>query len=264
MKMRPRTIVLLSILLFFILFIFPHRAHAIRPFVTEEARTADTFQFDAAAWIKGTHSNFKDSIGQFLFVGVGLTDWLQISGASGRGYDFNNGEQTVSNPSIQGKLLFWDPFQNGIPGLALIAGVNLRTGRGDAYYDDATSYYYLTSLTSRFFDDWLEISANLGKRYVNERYQSTFEKNYWAISGNVGVFNKDYRLILEAFSGDPYHALVPSVTYQAGGRYHFSETVQFDLLFGIQSEFDKDRIRTGRRETWSTLGIRVLFEPFKK
>jgi hypothetical protein len=98
--------VLKIILIFLSFFILPTRSFAFRPFITEDANTAQQFQLDTAFWLNALKTNNNSSLSQFTYVGIGLTDWLEVAGASGSGYDFSENERTSSNPTLKKYSLF--------------------------------------------------------------------------------------------------------------------------------------------------------------
>jgi hypothetical protein len=235
-----------------------------RPFVTEEAFTADSFQLDVALWIKAENPGETMTLGQNLFLGIGITDWLQISGASGRGYDFDTNEQTFTNPSFQVKALLLSEREAFLPGLALISGVNFRSGKGEAWYDDASSYYTLLALHRSFFQEHLNLHVNLGRRFVNERYKNTYDHIYWGVKLDTVLVPQHLIFSAEAFRGDLFRAIVPHITYQTGLSWLLTDKVHLDFLLGAQREVDREGIKTRRYDTWGICGVRVLFDMIQR
>ncbi len=236
-------------------------SYAARPFVTEDASTPDQFQLDASLWLKAQSSSSDTTVSQFLFLGLGVTDWLQISGTSGRGYDFDNEEQTLSNPSLQTKIAIWNKSDQSL--LALVSGLNLRNGKGQGLHEDANSYYILLSLQQTLINEWVYFNINLGRRFINERYKNTYNHTYWGFKIDTKLPMEHLRFSLEAYRGDLFQAVVPHISYQAGFSYLLSEMIQFDLLVGTQREINSQGIKTRKYETWGIFGVRILFDIFK-
>jgi hypothetical protein len=239
------------------------KVHAVRPFVTDDARIIDVYQIEVETWTELQRSSSEKTVGQHFMGGLTVNDWLEIIGGGGAGYDFDNDEFLVTNPVLQPKILLWQAAENGVPGMALATGLMFPTGRGEAYFDDATSYYFLALFTSRLFDDWLQVHLNLGRTYAKVSGATTDENNYWGIGLDVGVYDIDYRWIVEAYSGDPFEAFAPDLAFQSGFRWLKSDTLNFDVTFGTQPELNDDLRRSGKWEVWAQFGIRLLFDTFR-
>jgi len=247
----------IKLVLFFIITL-PKLTWAVRPFVTDDARIIDVRQLEVETWTEFQRSKHETTIGQHIMAGYTFNSWFELIAGSGVGHDHKNNEFAVANPVIQPKFLLWQAKENGIPGLALASGLTMRSGTG-AYYEEAMGYYFMALATTRLFKDWLQIHLNLGKKYADVKNEQNVNKDYWGLGIDVGIYHIDYRIIAEAYAGDPFEALGPRVSYQAGFRWLKSDFINYDLTFGMQREVE-NRSHAGRNEYWVQIGIRLLFD----
>jgi hypothetical protein len=237
-------------------------AWAVRPFVTDDARIIDVRQMEVETWTEFGRGWGHTTLGQHAMAGYTFNDWIELIAGFGIGQDLSDGQFTIANPVIQPKLLLWQAYDDGFPGLALGLGTTLPLGTG-AYYDDALGYYAIAMITTRQFHDWLQVHFNLGRTFARASGEKTEGRNYWGIGLDVGVYKIDYRYILEAYAGDPFEALGPEIAFQTGFRWLKSDFINFDLTFGAQPELSQTRMRTGRWEYWAQVGVRFLFDTFR-
>jgi hypothetical protein len=242
-------------------------AGAVRPFVTDDARISAYGQLEAEAWIELVRSGRTFTPGYNVLGGVSPTEWLQIIAGGGVSID-PGAELGVPNPVIQPKLLIWRAEDNGIPGLSVAMGVTLPVGRGEAF-EKATGLYLIAPVTSRLFDDWLLLHANLGVRaaYLPADAEVAIEtgwsaRPYWGIGADVGLFHPDLRGVVEAYAGDPLHAIGPTLAFQWGARWMVSDHVNMDLTFGAEPTVHEGVRVEGGWNTWGQLGARLLFDVF--
>ncbi|MBX3248393.1 MAG: hypothetical protein KF901_14535 [Myxococcales bacterium] len=245
-------------------------AHAVRPFVTDDARIIDYGQLELEMWPELVFRDGKWHPGFHVMSGVSPTEWLEIIVGGGIGLEEGR-HFTVANPVIQPKLLVWRAAENGFPGLSLAAGVTLPVGRGEMF-DDATGLFFIAPITSRLFDDWFLIHANVGLTAAIVpgdaelgTTRSTTVRPYWGVGIDVGLFHKDARFIFEAYAGDPFEALGPRRAFQWGFRWMRSDYVNLDVTFGAQprvAEGTEAELRHPR-EFWGQIGIRLLFDVFR-
>lgn len=181
---------------------------------------------------------------------------MEILAGSGIGFDSNR-EMTVLNPVITPKILFWEAAEDGTPGLALAVGVTLPFGTGELY-EPATGFYAFAPITTRLFNDGLMVHGNIGARGAYLPGEGTTLRPYWGLGIEAAVFGHDLpHLVLEAYSGDPFEALGPSIAAQGGFRWLASDYVNVDLTFGGQPELHGPGL-----EIWGQIGLRLLFDAF--
>lgn len=244
--------------LFATLFFF-HNANAVRPFVTDDARIVSKGQVEMELWPELNVVGDEHTYAFQGMFGYSFTEWFELIIGSGAGWDRRPSEWTFANPVIAPKFLLLAAEENSwVPGIALALGVGPNAGRG-SLYDDAISRYAFLIATWRPFDDWLNIHVNLGERAARIN-QVNRSQEYWGLGFDIGVIKKEYRVIAEVYSGDPFEALAPEIAYQWGGRWLKSEYVNFDITMGTQ----KEPVAFGRggseREYWIQFGIRLLFD----
>ncbi|NLY95792.1 MAG: transporter [Myxococcales bacterium] len=245
--------------------LIPSRVGAVRPFVTDDARIVDEGQLEIEMWPELVFARGGSWFGYNVMGGVGLTPWLEILAGGGAGVD-HDGRFTAANPIVQPKLLLVRAQENGVPGLALVAGVTLPWGRGEMH-DDATGAFVLAPITSRLFHDWLQVHANVGvvvarraEIPVDGRRRSA--RPFWGVGADAGLGHEDVRLVLEIYAGDPFHALGPKLAFQGGFRWLASDRVNFDLTAGAQPLVEDERRVAGEWESWVQLGVRLVFDVF--
>jgi hypothetical protein len=235
-------------------------ALAVRPFVTDDARIADRGQIEAETWLTVTPTSGSAEVIYNVLLNVVPNDWIEIAASGGIGYDPEE-STSVANPALQGKVLFWQPPGAFHPGLALAAGVVLPYGRGGAYRD-AIGSYVVAPATLSFFRDDLFIHGNLGVTMASDVNHPLFARVFWGIGTDAALWRSDWRVIAEAFAGDPFDALGPSYAGQAGFRWLINDHVNVDLSMILAPEIDERRRNTGRVDWGAQLGLRVLFDVF--
>jgi hypothetical protein len=243
------------------------RARAVRPFVTDDARIVDEGQVELETWPELAMTRGDLWFGYNLVAGVSLTPWIELIAGGGVGVD-EGGRFTAANPVFQPKLLFVRAQDNGVPGLALVVGVTLPFGRG-VMYDDATGVYVVAPVTSRLFDDWLQVHVNFGASIARrgellpDRTRTT-ARAFWGLGADLGLGRRDVRMILEAYAGDPFHALGPKIAMQGGFRWLQSDLLNLDVTFGAQPLVENELRVPGEWELWAQVGARLLFDVFTR
>jgi hypothetical protein len=241
------------------------RAGAVRPFVTDDARIVDEGQLELEMWPELAFTRGEPWFGYNLVAGVSLTPWLELIAGGGVGVE-HGARFTASNPVVQPKLLFVRAQENGVPGVALVAGVTLPLGRG-VMYDDATGVFVVAPITSRLFHDWLHVHVNLGASIARRAEppldrRRTTARTFWGVGADAGLGRRDVRMILEAYAGDPFHALGPKVAMQGGFRWLHGDLLNLDLTFGAQPLVEYEARVAGEWEYWIQVGARLLFDAF--
>ncbi len=234
-------------------------SYAVRPFVTDDARIVSKGQIEVEAWPEVNLVGDEQTYALQFMAGMSITEWFEFIVGSGGGFDRRTSSETFANPTISPKFLFLKAeVGSWLPGIALDLGMNVNWGRG-SLYDDAISLYAIMIATWRFYDDWLNIHLNLGERSTRHNGVSQ-ARNYWGLGLDIGVYQREYRLILESYAGDPMEAEAPRIAYQWGFRWLKSDYINYDLTFGTQKEPDGIFVSGDRREYWVQLGIRLLFD----
>lgn len=262
--LRAKT-VLLSTFLFSAALFFCTPAHAVRPFVTDDARIIDYGQLELESWLETSHAagRYSPAPGLNFIGGITVNDWLQFLAGSGVGLD-SNGDTTVSNPVVMGKILLKAAALNGAPGYAISAGTTFNRGRGEGLYDDGRVTSLVGMTTYRLLDDALNIHLNVGARTDSPNGQKSKSRIFWGVGFDAEAFNEDMRVIGEVFAGDPLELNAPKIAMQTGVRWMFSDYTQLDVTFGLQPELDARNKRNGEYEKTLQIGFRFLFDAFTR
>jgi hypothetical protein len=237
----------------------PH-SHAVRPFVTDDARIIDVGQAEAETWLEAGRGGGRwDPAPAFnVMSGYTFNDWLEVIIGGGFGREPDN-DFTIGNPLIQPKILLRKATVNGPPGHAIGVGATFDTGTGSMHHRG--SNYYLLGITSyRLDDDRFNVHTNYGLRLDKERGGAQRVRPYWGLGLDVETFSPAHRFIIEAYAGDPLELNDPLYAGQLGVRWLKSEYLNFDLTMGLMPELDARRRNTGSIEGWIQLGIRFLFD----
>ncbi|MCX7808095.1 MAG: hypothetical protein N2515_05770, partial [Deltaproteobacteria bacterium] len=249
----------------------PSKGLAVRPFVTDDARIVDTGQLEFESWPDLAISQGAFDYAYYLMFGVTPIDWLEIitGGGVGRSSDPSSGRIAIPNPVLQFKLLFWKAEENGVPGLAFDLGFMMPFGAG-SMFDPAFGWYAYFVMTTRLWKDWVMIHWNGGARgsvLIEEREGvgspgHLLVRPFWGLGVDMGFFDVDVRLILEAFGGDPFDLLGPDYSFQWGFRWLATDHLNLDLTFGAQPTFE-DRRQVGQEwDAWVQTGVRITVDAF--
>ncbi|MBS3963310.1 MAG: hypothetical protein KGZ80_02230 [Methylomonas sp.] len=223
-------------------------AHAIRPFVTDDARVVGGGLAQVESWLDGN----VEGISHNVLTAIGPTDWLELTAGFVHGGSFDRaaGGYGISGPLFQFKALASEPEPSGLPGLALAAGVVPAFGSG-AVKTEGTNIFGYLALTESLLNDSLLLHVNLGASH----YQQDALWN-WTMLGGFGFQQHLFQglhAVAEVYHGDPYLPFNSTWETQAGFRYILNESVQFDGTLGKTLKDEPDR--------WWTLGIRLVSPP---
>ncbi len=225
-------------------------AHAIRPFVTDDARVVGEKLAQLETWAVFNRHLAEHNV----LAALGPTDFLEVTLGFAHGSRLQGPERgySITGPLVQTKALLFPAIDGGRPGLALSGGVFPSVGRGSFVRGGNTGFLFL-ALTESLRQERVLIHANLGV---------TFEgKSEALVTAGVGLQAQlvgALHGVAEVYYGDPYdpHADFPAL--QAGFRYVLSERVQFDGTFG--STLLRVTRDTGHTQTeqWCTIGLRLV------
>lgn len=235
-------------------------AWAVRPFVTDDARIVDYGQFEMENWLEVTRAQgeFGPAPGINTMGGVTLSDSVEILMGWGAGRDPNQ-TMTLANPVITGKLLLKKTLDNGAPGYAISAASALDEGRG-SMYDEGRVYNLIGMASWRLLNDMLQLHVNLGIRHDGDGNNHFRTRPYWGLGTELATALPRLHFVAEAFSGDPLVPNAPNYAMQTGVRYHYSDTLQYDLTFGAEPDIDHSR----HWEYTAQLGLRILLDVFTR
>lgn len=228
-------------------------AHAIRPFVTDDARVVGFALAQLETWMLADRLGLDHS----ALVAIGPTPWLELTTGllhGGRWHDEPRG-YGVAGPILQGKALLHPAHSGRAPGVAVASGVITPWGFGAVNPVGWSGFGYL-ALTQSFFDDDLLIHANLG--FIVAQDGSGGD---WSPSAGLGVQARlvgHLCAIAEIYYGDPYAPGADHAATQVGFRYLASDRIQVDGTFGTSIGIPEGEQRP---EMWGTLGLRVVTPP---
>ena len=205
-------------------------AHAIRPFVTDDARVVG----EAHLQLETYWRRDRESAQHWLLPAVGPTDWLKLTlgavhGVNGfRAYP-DEPKYAIAGPLLQGKILLRETVPNRPPGLALALGGITGLGRGGFEPPGESGFAYLAATQAFFKEDDFLVHMNVGVAAVNAEGFPPARFTYGIGTQVETVF--DFHLIGEIYSGDPY---IPGSggSYQLGFRQIYNDHLQLDFTFG--------------------------------
>lgn len=204
-------------------------AHAIRPFITDDARVVGKGHVQLESWFRRD----SESLQIWAFPAIGPTDWLELS----MGGVLGTSKKTtaaptfaLSMPLLQAKVLLKETTPNGLPGFALALGGIPPVGRGGFEGDGFAYYGYLAATESLFDEEHVLVHANVGLAGAvlgEERARVQFT---WGVGTQVRLVG-EFHGVFELFSGDPY-APSPGGAIQGGFRQVFNDHLQLDATMG--------------------------------
>lgn len=237
-------------------------AHAIRPFVTDDARVVGHKLAQLETWMVLGRSTLEHN----AFAALGPTEWLEITAGLthggvhsgvGRGY-------SIVGPLIQVKALLVEAHDNGRPGVAIAAGAAPPLGYGP-FTRPGWGGFVFAALTESLFEERLLLHANVGVAIGDQGIgASGFGLGDSDHRGRVLIttgLGAQARIIAglhgvaEVYYGDPYDPFSNFGAMQVGFRYIFNDDVQIDGTFGTSLTDVRDASGHVR---WGTLGLRLV------
>lgn len=254
----------INLLCYMFLFLICSTAKAVRPFVTDDARIVDYGQFEMENWLEVTRAEgeFGPAPGINVMAGLTISDAVEILVGWGAGHDPNE-TVTLANPVITGKLLLRKTLANGKPGYAVSIASALNQGNG-SMYDEGRVYSVIGMASWRLLEDKLNLHVNLGMRHDGDGEQHFRTRPYWGVGSEAATPYPKLHFVLEAFSGDPLVPNAPNYAMQTGFRYHYRDTLQFDLTFGAEPGLNERFQHTQHWEYTAQLGLRILLDVFTR
>jgi hypothetical protein len=206
------------------------RAHAVRPFVTDDARVVGRAHLQLETYFRRD----RYALQHWLLPAFGPTDWLEVTlgavhGASGMQSLEDHPHYSFAGPLAQAKLLLHDTVPNKPPGLALVVGGISEAGHGGFEPPGESGFAYLAASQSFIKEDAFLIHANVGVAAVIAEGFAPVRVTYGLGTQVATVL--DFHLIGEITSGDPY-APGSGAAYQLGFRQIWNDHLQLDFTFG--------------------------------
>jgi hypothetical protein len=169
-----------------------------------------------------------------------------------------NNKTVFYNPVVQGKLLVRKAAVDGTPGLAISMAKSSKSGSGK-YRENASSAYALALTTFRLKNDHLIIHANIGATRSNIKRKKT-ARAFWGVGFDHSLWAREWRIVGETYSGDPYSAYRSPFAVQSGMRWLYGAQCGFDFVVGGQPVYDQTGASTGETEYWAQLGVRISID----
>lgn len=205
-------------------------AHAIRPFVTDDARVVGKGHVQLETYWRRDRLTLQ----HWVLPAFGPTDWLELTVGGVHGFSHLRErpirpQYAIAGPIAQGKFLLREAIPNHLPGFAAIFGGGVPAGLGGFEAPGWGGFSYL-AITQAFFkeDDFL-IHANVGLSVIDAPGLDP-GRITWGIGTQVETIF-DFHLIGEVFSGDPY-AVGAGGAFQVGFRQIFNDHLQLDGTYG--------------------------------
>ena len=265
----------LVLLASFAAYFCPKDAHAVRPFVTDDARIVYKGQLEIESYsgmtmVKGN----KPAIEARSLQGISITDRFEII-AGGFGFTYQNNQARPLDLLIQPKYVLYRSF-GAIPSLSVAAAslfpLSGNRQQWDGYAMAHVSWFLFTSKDSPDpYDNDLAIHLNLGTKSRYDAGPATYRsKLYWAAGFEVITpVTREVRFLGEIFSGDPFSFEEKFPAFQTGFRWYKSPTVQMDVVFrGLRNGSLETQASTGAEFSpgWNytiQAGLRMVFDVFR-
>jgi anti-sigma regulatory factor (Ser/Thr protein kinase) len=214
-------------------------AHAARPMITDDARIVDAKACQVESWAR--HS--RDSTEYWALPACNPTGNAELTFGGAR--STLGDERGFTNQVMQVKTLF-RPYEPGGWGVGVAVGTTRHPHRDSATRWPGDPYFYVPFSTAVGSDDWvMHVNAGAVRRRDLSRTHAT-----WGLGSELRLSPSAY-FIPEVFSSDRGRAF-----YQAGVRYWLvKDRVQVDATSG-------NRIGSGSREQWFSVGLRLLSPAF--
>lgn len=241
-------------------------AHAIRPFVTDDARVVGNKLAQLETWLLVDRLVLEHN----ALAAIGPNDWLELTVGLTHGVVHSGPDRgySITGPMVQVKALLVPARNNSWPGLAITTGVFPPLGYGAFTPPGWGSFTYL-ALTESLFNEWLLLHANVGvavgddgaspsslgfggssTRRIRTLVTAGFGFQARIVAGMHGV--------AEVYYGDPYDLHTNFPAMQVGFRYIFNDQVQIDGTFGSTLTAVEGADGHAQTEQWGTLGIRLV------
>ncbi|GAB4215727.1 MAG: hypothetical protein OHK0013_41570 [Sandaracinaceae bacterium] len=223
----------------------PATAHAVRPFLTDDARTVGGGNAQFESWAVVDEHGAE----HWVTASVGPVGPLELAGGFVWGGAYVGGQDlSLVGPLLTGKLLLRPTRSEAPPGLAVAVGA-LGPHQGVSPIPRAWSAFAYLAASQSFFQDDLLLHANLGL---------TLDAADGAVVpiGGAGAQGRVWgpvALVGEVFYGDALDATNTRWTVQVGTRLLFSDAVQLDATGAVELG--------GSSVAWfATAGVRLVAE----
>lgn len=257
-------------------FIWISNACAVRPFVTDDARTVYKGQLVTESYGGITMAQGeKPAIEARSLQGIGITDRLELT-AGGFGFTYRDNQARPLDMLIQPKYVIHSSL-GIIPSLSASAAtlfpLSGNRQHWDGYAMAQLSWFLFTpDPETDPYDNNLSIHFNLGTKYRYDAGPATFQsKLYWAAGFEVITpMTREIRFLGEVFNGDPFGFEEKFPAFQTGFRWYKTSNMQLDMVLrGIRNTTEDVRFVAGGGglpEEWNytiQFGFRYLIDLFR-
>jgi hypothetical protein len=220
-------------------------AHAIRPFITDDARVVGGGNLQLESWALVDAAQAQ----HWITTGFGPVEPLELTMGFVWGGVFDGADRSgpgIQGPLLQAKVLVNPMRADAFPGVALAFGTIASTSAGSFATSQWNSYAYC-AVTQSFFADDLQFHANVGVAVLSHGGEARAVGGFGTQARVLGPL----ALVAEIVFGDILDPTATGGAAQLGYRLLFSEEVQLDGTFGFG-------LFGGAHEWWATFGIRLV------
>ncbi len=226
----------------------------VRPFITDDARVVGGRLAQLESWCRID----EESGQQWFMLAYGPSDHLELTLGGVLGYEVpEEGRYSFSYalPLLQAKYLFREYAPNRPPGVGMVLGTFLPTGKGVFRPPGYGTFGFLTVSQCFGAGEKVLIHGNIGGNYLHIDGSNTFIAT-WGLGTQIRVIG-GMHFVGEFISGDPY---VPGtgIAYQVGYRHFFSDLFQIDMTVG------KGIGGENPLPFWFSAGIRLVTTYFRR
>jgi hypothetical protein len=228
-------------------------AWAVRPFVTDDARSVGARQAQVESWLQLDGG----SLNHWILASIGPAAPVELAVGISYGADWSEdgARFTLPGPLLQAKFVLIEPRKNRWPGVALEAGTLVPLGYDDSTQEGWRSFALVALTESLFEDERLLIHGNLGVFHAGDfRLHGRDVEFIWGLGAQLRTF-AGLHVVAEIFSGDPYSGASGGAV-QGGLRYMFNKKFQMDATVGTGLWGDN------MMGTFGTAGVRIVGGPF--
>jgi hypothetical protein len=220
----------------------PSRAHAVRPFITDDARVVGDGYLQVETWALVEQHGIEHWVTSSMGFGP-----MEIAAGFVWGGLFEGEEAGVSlqGPLVQMKLLMRPTMTDQLFGIAVACGALDPHSVGAFQAEHWSGYVYLAA-TQSFYGDDLLIHANVGLAVIGG--EEPLQAPLVGVGAQARVLGP-LALVAEVVLGDALDAESDGGTAQGGVRLLLSDEVQVDSTVGVGLWGDAP-------EWWATAGIR--------
>lgn len=234
-------------------------AHAVRPFITDDAAIIGHQRMEVANWLYAD----KESLQIWHSLNYGLTPWVELTVAGFHGAlqsaDGEHWKYAFTAPLLQAKFLLHDYEPNGLPGVTFAVGSDLPWGNepfdGESFKAPGYGAFSFVSVTQCIgADEEVLLHGQIGGTYVRDDGENRTGL-VWGLGTQYRIY-KGLHGVAELINGDPYAEGSSGFMYQIGFRQFITNDFQIDLAYGSGVGGNPE----SRANSWISSGIRWVVD----